>query len=70
MSLGFPTKSDTNQAIQPQMMTIGLTIRKYGDCTIYVVTTKVLISCTAIVQLICVFVLHMRNTGFLMTWLI
>ena len=43
-------------------------LRKYRDCTIYVAKTKLLISCTAIVQLICAFIFACeKTTGFLLT---
>ena len=120
MYLGFPTKSDTNQAVQPQKMAKGwkfLHMQKAGaqiikgyidcdkhiklielpqqnmssgvsdqvrhklvcavmedgqrleirDCTICVVKTNMLISCTGTIQLICPFVLHIQKAGFLMT---
>ena len=38
--------------------------RKYRDCTIYVAKAKVLISCTVIVQLICVFVFAYAKNRF------
>ena len=37
LSLGYPARSDTNQAAQPQQMPRGLTfsdLERIGDCTI------------------------------------
>ena len=58
--LRFPTRCDTNQAVQPQKMNRGLKfwIKEveglyYG---IFVAKTKVLISCVVTTQLICAFV--------------
>ena len=63
MSLGFPTRSDTNRAVQPQKTVRGLKFQDLGsryvdkrDCTIYIAKTKALISCAVTAQLICVFV--------------
>ena len=56
---GVPTRSHTNQAVQPYKITRGLKFRIYvksRDCTIYVAKTKSLISCAVTAQLICVFV--------------
>ena len=35
MSSGFPTRSDTNQALQPQKMARGLKIKIYKDDGLY-----------------------------------
>ena len=45
--LGFPIRSDTNEAAQPQKMARDLKFRfrEKRDCTIYVAKTKALISC-------------------------
>ena len=51
--LGFPTKSDTNQVVQPLKMARGLKTRVYR--TINVAKTKAPMSCTATTK-----------TGFLM----
>ena len=68
----FPTRSDTNRAVQSLNMVRGLKFgfRKQRDCTFYVAKTKVLISCAVTAQLICVFVLHLQKAGFLITRLI
>ena len=56
--LGFPTRSDTNLAVQPKKLVRGLKfgIKERRDCIIYVAKTKVLIGCAVTGQLICVFV--------------
>ena len=46
-------RSDTNWAVQPQKMAVGLKFRRRG---IYEAKTKALISLTVNVQLICAFV--------------
>ena len=45
LSSGYPTRSDTNQAVQPQKMARGLRLRigKLRDCPIYVAKIKPLI---------------------------
>ena len=43
-------------AVQPQKMARGFGFRKKRACTIYTAKTKVLVSCVATVQLICIFV--------------
>ena len=63
----FLTRSDTNQTVQLQNMASGLKFRYKGDCTIYVAKTKALIRFAVTAKLICVFVSHMQNVGFLMT---
>ena len=40
LSLGFPTRSKTNQVLQPHKK-----FRKNRDCTIYEAKTKALIGC-------------------------
>ena len=59
-NLLFPTRSDTNWAVQTQKMTrlgiLDLGGRVIVVCTIYVAKTKVLISWTVTTQLICAFV--------------
>ena len=78
-SLGVPTSSDTNWAVKPQKMARGLIFRilwKKRDCTIYVATPKVLISCAVTVKVdlgVCFLIcktqvlknsfLHFRNKG-------
>ena len=59
LSLGFPTRSDTNGAVQPQKIARGLKSRLYeeeDDGTIYVAKVKGLINCAVTAQLICAFV--------------
>ena len=60
VSLGFPTRFDTNRSVQPQKNVRGLTfrIRKKRGCTIYVKKIKALITTQLIVaaQLICAIV--------------
>ena len=57
-SLGFPTRSDTNQAVQQQKMARGLKfwIEEVEGCSIHVAKTKALISFAVTAKLICVFV--------------
>ena len=57
--LGFPTRFDTNQAVQQRM-----------DLTISVVTTKALTSCAVTMQLICAFLIAYAIVCFLMIQLI
>ena len=63
LSLGFPTRSDTKQAVQPQnrswLDTCNLRFKKWMDCTtcIHVAKTNAQISFAASVQLICALVL-------------
>ena len=56
----FPTRSDTNQAVESQKMARGLKIQIYIEegsyLAIYVAKTKVLISFTITSKLICAFV--------------
>ena len=54
----FPTRSNTNRAVQSRKMVRGLEfrIRKSRDCTIFVVKLKPLISCAVNAHLFCVFV--------------
>ena len=60
----FPTRSDTNPAVQPQKMARGLKFWKWRDCTIYVVKTKAQISCAVTAQLICAFVFAYAKSRF------
>ena len=55
---GFPTRSDTNRAVQPQKLAKGWKFR------IYVAKTKELISCAVTAQLICVFVFAYAKSRF------
>ena len=61
MTLGFPTRSDTNQASPPQKMARGL---KFWILEVnYVAKTKVLISFAVTAQLICTFVFtYVKNS--------
>ena len=59
---GFWTRSDTNQAVQPQEMARGLKFR--GIVLFYVVKTKTLIRCTVTLQLICAFVFTYAESRF------
>ena len=67
MTLGFPTRSDTNQALPPQKMASGL---KFWILEVnYVAKTKALISCALIscavtAQLICTFVFTFVKNSF------
>ena len=65
-SSGFPTRSDTNRAVQQQKMARGLNFgfRKKRDCAICVEKTKALISCAVTAQLICVFVFAYAESRF------
>ena len=63
MSSGFPTRSDTNQAVQPQKMARGLEFRIEKEEELYYLLshfayakTKTLISFAVTAKLICVFV--------------
>ena len=69
LSSGFSTRSDTNRAVQPHKMVRGLKLglRRFSDCTIYVVKTKAMISWAVTAQLICAFVFAYAKAGFLMT---
>ena len=59
LSSGFPTRSDTNQAVLSQKMARGLKfLIKEVEGLYYLVKTKVLISCT---------VTYAKKNGFLMT---
>ena len=63
---GFPTRSDTNRAVQLQKMARGWTfrIKKVGDYIIYVVKTKALISFAVTAKLICLFVFAYAKSRF------
>ena len=56
---GFPTRSDTNRDVHLQKMPRGLKFQIKEvfvfNCTIYIVNTKVMISCMVTAQLICTF---------------
>ena len=61
MSSGFPTRSDTNRAVQPPTeMDKGLKFRIYEVEGLYYLCSK------NIAPLVCAF-LHMQKAGFLMT---
>ena len=69
----FPTWSHTNQAVQLKVDGWKLEIldlEKHRDSTINVAKIKALISFVVTAKLICVLFSHMKNVGFLMTWLI
>ena len=57
MSSGFPTRSDTNQTVQPQKIVriLKIWIREKRECTIEVAKTKALIGFAVTANLICVF---------------
>ena len=58
----------TNRAVQLHKIARGLKgLESRRDCTIYVVKTKALTSCTVTAQLICAFVFNVQKAGFLMT---
>ena len=62
---GFPTRSDTNRAVQPQKMARGLQIGIQKEAN----SEKV--SCAVTAKLICTFLFsHMQKAGFLMMRLI
>ena len=57
LSSWFPTRSDTNRAVQTRKMARGLKYRiKLVEGLYYIAKTNVLISCAVTAQLICVFV--------------
>ena len=63
----FPTRSDTNKAVQPQKMGYRFEIfgfRKKRDCAIYLGKTKALIVCAVTAQLICAFVFEYAKSRF------
>ena len=62
LSLGFPIRSDTNWAVQPQMMVGGMNF-EIKEVDVHEAKTKALISCTFTSQLSAFS--HMRKTGFL-----
>ena len=66
-SSGFPTRSDTNWAVQSQNMARGLKFRiQKGEGVYYpLAKTKALISFTVTTKLICVFVFAYAKAGFL-----
>ena len=53
-----------------QSRSLNFVFKKKGDCTAHEAKTKVLISCAATAQLLCVFVLAFTKKGFLMVRLI
>ena len=63
--IGFPTRSDTNRAVDPQLMARGLKFWSYGerDCTIYVAKTKGFRSAGPLFS-------HLQKVGFFMMQLI
>ena len=60
----FPTRPDTNRAVQPQKMARDLKFRKKRDRTIFVVKIEALISCAVTTQLICAFVFAYKKNRF------
>ena len=73
MFLGFPTKSDTNQEVQPHRMAVGLKFRiqkvvgLYYPCSENKGTDQLRGYRAADLRLC---FSHMQKAGFLMTWLI
>ena len=55
-SLGFPTRSDTNQPVQSQKQARNFGFKKKRNCTIRVAKTKAQISFTVTAKQICAFV--------------
>ena len=65
MSSGFPTRSDTNRAVQSQKMARGVKIGiKEVEGLYYVAKTKALISLAVSAKLICVFVFAYAKSWF------
>ena len=60
---GFPTRSDTNLAVQ-QQKAWNFGFRKKRDCTIRVAKTKALISFAVTAKLICAFVYAYAKSRF------
>ena len=63
LSSGFPTRSNTNLAVQSQNMSRGVKFgSKKREYTFYVAKTKALISCAiyCLTQLICAFFVHAK----------
>ena len=61
----FPTRSDTNQAVQPQKMARDSKFWfKEVEGLYYAAESKALISCAVIAQLICGFVFAYANSRF------
>ena len=57
LSLGFPTRSETNRAVQQQSKARDMKFRIWKvDGFYYVAETKTLISCAVTAQLICAFI--------------
>ena len=71
-SSGFSTRSDTNRAVQLQMIGRCLKFRILEEEGLYYLCSKkkALISCAVTAQLICGFVFAYAKAGFLMTCLI
>ena len=68
-SSGFPTRFDTNRPVQSQKQARGLKFRLKVEEELYYLCgkRKVLISCAATAQLICVFVFaYAKKYGFLL----
>ena len=66
-SSGFPTRSNTNRAVQPQKMARGLKFRIKVEESVYypyIAKTKALISCAGTAQLICVSVFAYAKSRF------
>ena len=56
MSSGFPTRFDSNRAVQPQKMARGLKFQILDVEGLFYLVEKALISCMVTVTLICAFV--------------
>ena len=63
-SSGFPTRSDTNQAVQSQKKARCLKFRIYVEEELYYAKTKVLISFAVTAKLICTFVFAQAKIQF------
>ena len=67
LSLGFPTRPDTNQAVQQQKMAMGLKFRIWEVERLYLSSE---ISFLVTMMLICTVVFtYMQKADFLMRWL-
>ena len=64
--MGFLTRYQKKKknTVQSQKIARDLKFRKYRNDTIYVAKTKVLISCTVTIQLICAFVIAYAKSRF------
>ena len=60
----FPTRSDTNQAVQSHKQARSLKFRTQRKCSIRVAKTKALISFAVTAKLICVFVFAYADCWF------